>query len=123
MSDASGTPKRFVLTTLSSELRFDDSALQPDHRGVGSVVGAQFGEDVPDLALDGLFADRELSRNYLVGIARGNQIKDADFRRGQSVIGGVSASWKDASGDIVFFPEWTARIVSSSSLCKLFFSR
>lgn len=89
MSDASGTPKRFVLTTLSSELRFDDSALQPDHRGVGSVVGAQFGEDVPDLALDGLFADRELSRNYLVGIARGNQIKDADFRRGQSVIGGV----------------------------------
>jgi hypothetical protein len=34
-------------------------------------------------------ADRELSRNYLVGIARGNQIKDADFRRGQSVIGGV----------------------------------
>ena len=78
-----------MLTTLSGELRFDDSALQPDHRGVGSVVGAQFGEDVPDLTLDGLFADRELSRNYLVGIARGNQIKDADFRRGQSVIGGV----------------------------------
>src|ERR1700735_98990 len=89
MSDASGTPKRFVLTTLSSELRFDDSALQPDHRGVGSVVGAQFGEDVPDLALDGLFADRELIRNFLVCMAGCNQIKDAYLRWGQSVIGGV----------------------------------
>ncbi len=50
--------KRAAQTTLLGKLKLDDSALQTDHRGVGSVVGAQFGEDVPDLALDGFFADR-----------------------------------------------------------------
>ena len=44
-------------------LEFDDSALQPYHGGVGSVVGAQFGEDVLDSAFDGFFSDRELIRN------------------------------------------------------------
>lgn len=37
-------------------LELNDSPFQPDHRGVGSVVCAQFREDIPDLALDGFFA-------------------------------------------------------------------
>jgi len=72
-----------------SELKLDDSALQTDHRGVGSVVGAQFGEDVSDLALDGFFADRELRGNLFVSIPFGNQTQDTDFRWGQGVIGGM----------------------------------
>jgi hypothetical protein len=62
-------------------LEFDDSALQPYHGGVGSVVGAQFGEDVLDSAFDGFFRDRELIGNLFVGISGGNQTQDGDFPR------------------------------------------
>jgi hypothetical protein len=43
--------------TLSSDLEFDDSPFEPDHCGVGSVVGAQLGEDVLDTAFDSFFGD------------------------------------------------------------------
>jgi hypothetical protein len=56
-----------------SELKLDDSALQPKHRGVSSVVGAQFGEDVSDLAFGGFFAAGELRGNLFIGIPFGNQ--------------------------------------------------
>ena len=62
--------------TLLSYLNLDDSALQTDHRGVGTVVGAQFGEDVPDLALDRFFADRKLRGNLFIGIPFRNQAQD-----------------------------------------------
>jgi hypothetical protein len=65
-----------------SKLKLDDSALDADHGGVGSVVGAQFGEDIPDVALDGFFANRKLRGNPFVGIPFGNQAQDADFRWG-----------------------------------------
>src|SRR5208282_5154096 len=84
-----GSPKRLPRITLLSELKFDNSALQTDHRGLSSVVGAQFREDVPDLALDGFFADGELGRNLFVGIPFGNQTQHPDFRRGKRVIGGM----------------------------------
>ena len=74
-----GSPKRLVRNTLSSELKFDDSALQSYHRGVGSVVGAQFGEDVSDLALDSFFAQRKLRGNLFVGISARNQPQDLNF--------------------------------------------
>ena len=83
------SPKRLARNTLSSELKFDNSALQTYHRGVGSVVGTQFGEDVSDLTLDGFLADRELRGNRFVGISLGNQTQDADFSCGQRVIGGM----------------------------------
>ena len=83
------SPKRLARNTLSSELKFDNSALQTYHRGVGSVVGTQFGEDVSDLALDGFFADRKLHCNLFVGIPLGNQAQDAHFCRGQRVIRGM----------------------------------
>ena len=66
--------------TLSSELEFDDPAFEPDRCGLGAIVGAQLGEDVPDLTLDGVFGDREQRRNLFIGIAFGNQAQDADFR-------------------------------------------
>jgi hypothetical protein len=52
------TPKGSDPTPLSRYLQLDDSALERDHRCVGTVIGVQFGEDVTDLALDCFFADR-----------------------------------------------------------------
>src|SRR5580765_1101341 len=75
--------------TLLSYLNLDDSALQTDRRGVGTVVGAQFGEDVPDLTLDRFFADRKLRRNLFIGISFRNQAQDTHFCRSQGVIGGM----------------------------------
>ena len=49
--------------------------------GVGAIVSTQLGKDVPDLALHGVFGDRELRRNLFVGIAIGDQAQDAHFRR------------------------------------------
>ena len=56
---------------------------------MGSVVGAQFGEDVSDLALYGFFADGELHGNLFVGIPFGDQPQHTHFCRGQRVIGGM----------------------------------
>ena len=69
------------LNALSSELEFNDPAFKPDRHGVGAIISAQLGEDVPDLALDAVFGDGEQRRNLFVGIAFSNQAQDADFRR------------------------------------------
>ena len=70
---------------------------------MGSVVGSQFGEDVPHSTLDGFFADRELIGNLLVGVAGGNQTQDRDFPRGQGVIGGMLGKLEgDFRGDRLF---------------------
>src|SRR5215469_11896717 len=37
-------------------LELDDPALEPDHRGVRTVLGAQLRQNAADLAFDGLFA-------------------------------------------------------------------
>ena len=109
---------------LSSESEFDDPAFEPDHRGVGAIVGAQLGKDAPDLTLDGVFGDRELRGNLFIGIALGDQAQDAHFRRRQGLIGGMLGELeRDLRGKASFFPACTARIVSSSSLCRLFFKR
>src|SRR5271165_5548697 len=57
-------------------LQFDDSSLHADHRGVRSVVCAQFREDGLDSALDGFLRDRELIRDLLVRITSGDQASD-----------------------------------------------
>src|SRR6266478_9296464 len=67
----------------------DDPALESDHGGVGSILGTQFGEDVPDLALHRVLAGRELRRNLFVVIPLGDEPQDTDFRRGQRIVGGM----------------------------------
>ena len=84
------------------ELQLDDSSLQSDHRGVGSIVGAQFRKDVLDSTLDGFLGDRELIRNLLVRIAGRDQSQHGDFRRRQGIIGRmlgdfVRGLWRKAS--------------------------
>lgn len=62
-------------------LSFDDSALHTNDGCVRAVFGSQFGQDVSDLTLHGVFAYRELLRDFLVGIAVGNQPQHTDLRR------------------------------------------
>src|SRR5215469_14054735 len=85
-------------------LQFYYSALQTDHGGLGSVVGAQFGEDVPDLAFDGFFADRELSGNFFVGVPAGNQFQDPDFRRREGIVGRVLGKFEGGISRNSLFP-------------------
>jgi hypothetical protein len=62
---------------------------QTYHRGMGSVVSAQFGQNVSDLAFNGFFADQQLISNRFVSISLCDQTQNADFSCRQSVIGGV----------------------------------
>ena len=68
------------------KLQPDDSPLQPDHRGVRSIIGAQLGKDGLDSTLDGFLGDLELIRDLLVGIAGRDQAQHIDFCRRQGVI-------------------------------------
>src|SRR5271165_1426270 len=67
-------------------LQFDDSSLHADHRGVRSVVCAQFRKDGLDSALDGFLRDRELIRDLLVRITSGDQSQHGNLCRCQGVI-------------------------------------
>src|SRR5580765_227573 len=66
-------PKKIGWNHSFEGLEFDDSALQPDHGGMSSIVGVQFGKDASNLALDSFFADCELRTNFLVAISLRNQ--------------------------------------------------
>ena len=92
------TPKRVVIVTLASlgcssgeqaagqKLQLDDSSLQADHGGMGSIIRAQFGKDVLDSALHGFLSDRELIRNLLVRFASCDQSQHGDFSRCKCII-------------------------------------
>jgi hypothetical protein len=82
-------PERAFLNAISSELDFDDPALNPDHGGVGSIICTQLGEDVPDVALHRIFGGRQQRRNFFVAIAVGNQAQNAHFQGGQGVFSGM----------------------------------
>src|SRR5262245_4311960 len=60
-------------------LQIDNPALDADHRGMSPIVGAQLGKDVLDATLYGVFGDRQLIGDLLVGIATGNQAEHLDF--------------------------------------------
>jgi hypothetical protein len=69
-SERNRNPKKQIEgTPLSRGLEVDNSAFQADGDGVRPVVGAQFGENIFDVALDGFFGDGELRTNFLVGIS------------------------------------------------------
>ena len=82
-------PRKSAARHSFESLGLDDSALHPDHRGVGSIVRPQFGEDVLDSSLDGFFRDPELRRNLFVGVPGRDQTEDLDFSRSQGLICGV----------------------------------
>src|ERR1700758_4739999 len=61
--------KRIERTPLSGCLEIDDAALESDGDGVSAVVGAEFGENIFDMALHGLFGDGKLGCDFLVCIS------------------------------------------------------
>lgn len=63
-------------------LSLNDSAFHSNHGGVSAVFGSQFGKDVSDLTLHGVFAHRQLHCNLLIRIAFGDQAQHPDFRWG-----------------------------------------
>src|SRR6266403_433888 len=81
------TLDRLNLGTLSGGSELDDPPPEGDHGGLGAVLGAKLREDVADLALDRVLADRELGGDLLVGVTLGNQAHDTDFRSGQRLVG------------------------------------
>src|SRR3984957_20456699 len=81
----------------------NDPALEPDHGGVGSVLGAQFGEDVPNLTLHRVLAGRQLRRDLFVGIPLGNETQDTDFCRRQRIVGGMFGEPEGDVGGYGFF--------------------
>src|SRR6185437_3183439 len=68
------------------KLQVDDSSLQADHSGVGSIVSTQFRKNALDPTLDRFLRDGELIRNLLVRIPGCYEAQDKDFGRRQGVI-------------------------------------
>src|SRR5882724_3361981 len=85
--DASRKPRKGAARCSFEALQLDDAALEPDHRGVGAVLGAELRQDVAHLALDGFLAERELLGDFLVGVALCDEAQHPDLRRGQRIVG------------------------------------
>ena len=68
---------------------FDVSALDPDGRGMGAVIGSQLRQDVRDVVLDGFLRNRKLSGDLSIAIAHSNQPQHVDLAGAQFDIGGV----------------------------------
>ena len=66
-------------------LERDDAALYPNCDGMCSIVGAQLGENVRDVALDGCFPDTESVRDLFVGIPDCNQPQNLNLPGAQFV--------------------------------------
>src|SRR5579863_294709 len=78
-----------LLSKDTGQSQIDNSALQRDGDGVGPVIGSQFGENVPDVALNGYLCQREQYSNLFICIAGGNQTEDVNLSRSQRIVGGM----------------------------------
>jgi len=61
----------------------DEAAFHGDAGGFGAAAGAEFGEDVIDVALYGAFADEEGGGDFLVGLAAGHQAENFELAGAQ----------------------------------------
>jgi hypothetical protein len=64
---------------------FDEVVVIGVGGGGASRGDAEFGEDVADVAGDGLFADDEFLRDSPVGLASGEEEQDLQFALGETV--------------------------------------
>jgi hypothetical protein len=97
--------------------KFDDSALYRYRDGMGPVVSAELGEYVRNVALDGLLAMESWPAISLFAFPAAISRSTSISREVKSSSAAWSASSAATSGGIRFWPAWTARMVSSSSLC------
>ena len=98
------------------DLQFDDSELQPYRDGMSPVVSTELGEHIRDVALDRVLCNGELGRDLFVRVPGRDRRSTSISRELKSSSPVCSASSAATSGGIRFWPAWTARMVSRSSL-------
>src|ERR671925_2446172 len=64
----------------------DDCFAKRNRNRLRPRIRLELGEDVPDVALDGLLADEELRRNVLVRHAVREQLEDLSLAAGQHLV-------------------------------------
>src|SRR5438445_2540675 len=80
--------------TFGGRLKLDNSTLQTDCDGVCAVTGAEFGQYVCHVGLDGRFSNRELISNLLIGVSAAYQLEYFDFACSQFVIFGMFGGFR-----------------------------
>ena len=71
--------------TCDAKLELDNPSLQPDHRGMRAILGAQLRQDISHLTLDSLFAELERPGDLFVCVTLRDQPQDTHFRRRKRV--------------------------------------
>ena len=61
--------------------------------GLGAICGAQFGQEMLDIELDGVQAEHQALRDLLVGETFGHQLKDLALSRTQRLNGRRAGRW------------------------------
>jgi len=67
----------------------DDSAFQGNHRGMRSIMGTEFGENILNAAFDRIFRDGKLGGDLLIRISSRYQSKYFNLSGRQRVLQGV----------------------------------
>ena len=94
--------------TFGGWLKLDNSTLQTDCDGVRAVTGAEFGQYVCHVGLDGRFSNRELITNLLIGVSAAYQLENFDFACSQFVICGMLGEFRSYFWRDTFFPGMNA---------------
>src|ERR1700694_5464025 len=77
----------------SSEGREDVQRTRTGH-GLGAIRGAQFGQEMFDMELDGVQAEHQVPRDLLVGETFGHQLKDLALSLTQRLNGRRAWRWE-----------------------------
>jgi hypothetical protein len=67
------------LREVSRLIQMQEAAAEGFGGGLGAVADAQLGEDVADVALDGVLGDVERGADFLVALAGTDEAEDFDF--------------------------------------------
>src|SRR5690606_35140704 len=67
-------------------LEVEETTLQGDRHRVRPVPGTKLGQDVADVSLDGVLADRQSIRDDLVGAARTDQLQHFDLALRERIV-------------------------------------
>jgi len=97
-------------------LQLDDSAADADRDRLGAIARPELVHDVLDVNLYGFFRDEEFSAMSRFRFPPGNSAKDFYLARRQIVVAQMFRSRAANCEGMRFFPAWTWRITSTSSL-------
>lgn len=97
-------------------LQFDDSAAEPNRYGLRPVTCPQLFHDVFDVNLDRFFGNEKLFRDVAIPVSPGNLPEYFDLTNRQVFVAEMFSQPAASCMGMRFFPAWTWRIVSTSSL-------